>query len=199
MSGEQDLMQKLMISKKIMDKHNGIGRNKNTGGVMDSGMSTPQVQNFQPVDAKYNIPSEFLGESTTVQKPKSFNNEIPTEDRIMSSKLPEEIKKLMIEHPIEQPTMGVNTNVGITDDLVERASRLMDTNPKQSINENKPKQQTSTSLDIKSVIKETVKEVLKENGLLTESESKSNEQFKFRVGQHLFEGKITKIKKIPKK
>ena len=117
----------------------------------------------------------------------------------MSSKLPEEIKKLMIEHPIEQPTMGVNTNVGITDDLVERASRLMDTNPKQSINENKPTQQTSTSLDIKSVIKETVKEVLKENGLLTESESKSNEQFKFRVGQHLFEGKITKIKKIPKK
>ena len=60
MSGEQDLMQKLMISKKIMDKHNGIGRNKNTGGVMDSGMSTPQVQNFQPVDAKYNIPSEFF-------------------------------------------------------------------------------------------------------------------------------------------
>ena len=194
MSGEQDLMQKLMISKKIMDKHNGMSRNQSieTSG----GITAPQVQSFQPIDAKYNIPSEFLGESTMT--PKKVNQEMPTEDRILNSKLPDEIKKLMIEHPIDQPTMGVNTNVGITNDLVERASRLMNTQPKQNISESKPVQQTNSSLDIKSIIKETVKEVLKENGLLTESETKSNEQFKFRVGQHLFEGKITKIKKIPK-
>ena len=194
MSGEQDLMQKLMISKKIMDKHNGMSRNQSieTSG----GITAPQVQSFQPVDAKYNIPSEFLGESTMT--PKKVNQEMPTEDRILNSKLPDEIKKLMIEHPIDQPTMGVNTNVGITNDLVERASRLMNTQPKQNISESQPIQQTNSSLDIKSIIKETVKEVLKENGLITESETKSNEQFKFRVGQHLFEGKITKIKKIPK-
>ena len=194
MSGEQDLMQKLMISKKIMDKHNGMSRNQSME--VSGGIAAPQVQNFQPVDAKYNIPSEFLGESTIT--PKKVNQEIPTEDRILNSKLPDEIKKLMIEHPIDQPTMGVNTNVGITNDLVERASRLMNTQPKQNISESQPIQQTNSSLDIKSIIKETVKEVLKENGLLTESETKSNEQFKFRVGQHLFEGKITKIKKIPK-
>ena len=194
MSGEQDLMQKLMISKKIMDKHNGMSRNQSTEA--SGGITAPQVQNFQPIDAKYNIPSEFLGESTMT--PKKVNQEMPTEDRIMNSKLPDEIKKLMIEHPIDQPTMGVNTNVGITNDLVERASRLMNTQPKQNISESQPVQQTNSSLDIKSIIKETVKEVLKENGLITESETKSNEQFKFRVGQHLFEGKITKIKKIPK-
>ena len=194
MSGEQDLMQKLMISKKIMDKHNGMSRNQSMEA--SGGITAPQVQNFQPIDAKYNIPSEFLGESTMT--PKKVNQEMPTEDRIMNSKLPDEIKKLMIEHPIDQPTMGVNTNVGITNDLVERASRLMNTQPKQNISESQPVQQTNSSLDIKSIIKETVKEVLKENGLITESETKSNEQFKFRVGQHLFEGKITKIKKIPK-
>ena len=194
MSGEQDLMQKLMISKKIMDKHNGMSRNQSTE--VSGGITAPQVQNFQPIDAKYNIPSEFLGESTMA--PKKVNQEMPTEDRIMSSKLPDEIKKLMIEHPIDQPTMGVNTNVGITNDLVERASRLMNNQPKQNISESQPTQQANSSLDIKSIIKETVKEVLKENGLITESETKSNEQFKFRVGQHLFEGKITKIKKIPK-
>ena len=194
MSGEQDLMQKLMISKKIMDKHNGMSRNQSTEASV--GITAPQVQNFQPIDAKYNIPSEFLGESTMT--PKKVNQEMPTEDRIMSSKLPDEIKKLMIEHPIDQPTMGVNTNVGITNDLVERASRLMNNQPKQNISESQQTQQTNSSLDIKSIIKETVKEVLKENGLITESETKSNEQFKFRVGQHLFEGKITKIKKIPK-
>ena len=194
MSGEQDLMQKLMISKKIMDKHNGMSRNQTTEA--SGGITAPQVQNFQPIDAKYNIPNEFLGESTMT--PKKVNQEMPTEDRILNSKLPDEIKKLMIEHPIDQPTMGVNTNVGITNDLVERASRLMNNQPKQNISESQPTQQTNSSLDIKSIIKETVKEVLKENGLITESETKSNEQFKFRVGQHLFEGNITKIKKIPK-
>jgi len=187
-------MQKLMISKKIMDKHNGMSRNQTTEA--SGGITAPQVQNFQPIDAKYNIPNEFLGESTMT--PKKVNQEMPTEDRILNSKLPDEIKKLMIEHPIDQPTMGVNTNVGITNDLVERASRLMNNQPKQNISESQPTQQTNSSLDIKSIIKETVKEVLKENGLITESETKSNEQFKFRVGQHLFEGNITKIKKIPK-
>jgi hypothetical protein len=47
-------------------------------------------------------------------------------------------------------------------------------------------------------MKEVVQEVLKENGLLTESETKSNEVFKFRVGQHIFEGKLVKVKKIAK-
>ena len=46
------------------------------------------------------------------------------------------------------------------------------------------------------MLKEVVTEVLSENGLLTESEKNSNEVFKFRVGQHIFEGKLTKIKKI---
>jgi hypothetical protein len=53
--------------------------------------------------------------------------------------------------------------------------------------------------DIRSIVRETVESVLRENGLITESETKSNEVFKFRVGQHIFEGRVTNIKKIPKK
>jgi hypothetical protein len=34
--------------------------------------------------------------------------------------------------------------------------------------------------------------------LLVESTTRSDEIFKFRVGNHLFEGKLTKIKKIQK-
>jgi hypothetical protein len=49
---------------------------------------------------------------------------------------------------------------------------------------------------IRQVVRETVEEVLSENGLLIESESKSSDMFKFRVGQHLFEGKVLKIKKM---
>jgi hypothetical protein len=43
-----------------------------------------------------------------------------------------------------------------------------------------------------------MEDVLSENGLLIESETKSSEMFKFRVGQHLFEGKVLKVKKMTK-
>jgi hypothetical protein len=69
----------------------------------------------------------------------------------------------------------------------------------------KPKQQTqqtqsSTSgIDydlIKKMINEAVNDALHENGLITESSEKSNEVFTFKVGKHVFEGKVTKIKKL---
>ena len=46
------------------------------------------------------------------------------------------------------------------------------------------------------LIEEVVQEVLTENGLLMEGAEKSNELFRFQVGKHLFEGKLTKIKKL---
>jgi hypothetical protein len=46
------------------------------------------------------------------------------------------------------------------------------------------------------MIQEAVREVLSENGLITESVSKTNDVFSFRVGSHIFEGKVTKIKKL---
>jgi hypothetical protein len=41
-----------------------------------------------------------------------------------------------------------------------------------------------------------VNEALRENGLLVEETEKTNESFSFRVGSHIFEGKVTKVKKI---
>jgi hypothetical protein len=41
-----------------------------------------------------------------------------------------------------------------------------------------------------------VEDVLKENGLLVEITSRTNDLFTFKVGKHIFEGKLTKIKKI---
>ena len=49
---------------------------------------------------------------------------------------------------------------------------------------------------IQQMITEAVNNALKENGLLVESSEKSNEVFSFKVGKHLFEGKVTKIKKL---
>jgi hypothetical protein len=200
MNSEQDLIQKLMISKKIMEKHNDMGRNgiQSTGG-----MSAPMVEDFQPVQANYNLPQEFLSEQ---QVTKPVNNGPMTSDRIMDSKLPDEIKKLMMEHPIQQPTMGVGTGT-LSNELVEKASRLMNTNAKGDLIESKQPQrkqqpqQSNVGVDanvIRDIVRETVQDVLRENGLLTESETKSNEVFKFRVGQHIFEGKLVKVKKIAK-
>ena len=133
MNSEQDLIQKLMISKKIMEKHNDMGRN----GIQSSGgMSSPMVEDYQPIQATYNLPQEFLSEQE-VAKP--INNGPMTTDRILGSKLPDEIKKLMMEHPIQQPTMGVGSGT-LSNELVEKASRLMNTNAKGELLENKQPQ-----------------------------------------------------------
>jgi hypothetical protein len=203
MNSEQDLMQRLMVSKKIMDKHNDIGRGQardiNMGG---DGYSSPMVEDFQAPSAKYNLPQEFLQEQQ-MSTPK-VNSNIPMEDRIASSKLPDEIKRLMMEHPIQQPTMGTATGSVLSDELVEKASRLMNTNAKgdvvrESKTTQRPQKQESLDMSgLKDLIRETMEDVLHENGLLVESESKSSDVFKFRVGQHIFEGKVTKIRKIAK-
>ncbi len=49
---------------------------------------------------------------------------------------------------------------------------------------------------LRNMLKEVVKEVLSENGILTESTQKTNEDFTFKVGKHIFEGKVNKVKKI---
>jgi hypothetical protein len=203
MTAEDQLLQKLMISKKIMEKHDGMGRGQASELGM-SNLSSPMVEDFQAPQATYNLPQDLMEETRSMQQP--INSNIPLEDRIAKSKLPDHIKQLMMEHPIQQPTMGMGSDSVLSNDLVEKASRLMNTNAKgDPINESSPRrqstQQVSSSLtanQIRDIVRETVEDVLKENGLLVESETKSSDVFKFRVGQHLFEGKVNKIKKISK-
>ena len=186
-------MQKLMVSKQIMDRHNE----------MDKGIapkkSTPQqlVREYDesPVPATYNIPEEYLASSQPAQVSKAPS--VMTEDRIMNSKLPEAIKKLMMEHPISQPQQYQAT---ISDDVIEKASRLMGTK-KETVVESKKQPATSmsnglTAADSKRLVRETVEEVLSENGLMVESTQKSNEIMTIKVGKHIFEGKISKVKKV---
>jgi hypothetical protein len=188
-----------------MDKHNQTPR----GGMpsMES-YSSPQVESYEPANAKYNIPQELLQESdqpylSSIPKTPTMPQPI-TKDRVMSSKLPDEIKRLMIEHPIEQPSsMGGGTT--LSNDLVEKAARLMNidargnqsTQPKQIVKEQSQSQSSNFNMkELKSMLREVVEEVLQENGILSESEQKSNEVFSFKVGKHIFEGKVTKIKKM---
>jgi hypothetical protein len=207
------LMQKLMLSKAIMDKTDGIKRSDSR----DMNSPSNMVESFNIPQAKYNIPQEFLQEqqsspqmgqpylsSLPVENTKPVG--VPTIDAIKNSKLPDEIKKLMMEHPISQPQQQQNAT--LSNDLIERASRLMKENPGGYIPESaKPKQQSqvssssqqSSNIDyklIQKMINEAVNNALKENGLVSESSEKTNEIFSFKVGKHIFEGKVTKIKKL---
>ena len=191
-------LEKIMLSKAIMDRHIQ----------MDSG-NTPKpksntvLENYDAPQAKYNIPQEFMTETPQrMQMPQTasipvspFSNKpypVASADAIKNSKLPDAIKKLMIEHPIEQPN-SMSGGAVLSDELVERASRLMGNSKKPIVEQAVPQQNTS---DLRRVLKEVVQEVLTENGLLMEGAEKSNELFRFQVGKHLFEGKLTKIKKL---
>jgi len=204
-------MKKLMVSKAIMDKTDNIkGSPKN---------SQPQnmVEEFSMPQAKYNIPQEFLQEQPSMgQGQQPYLSELPrvntkpvgntSVDAIKNSKLPDEIKRLMMEHPINQPQQQEAT---LSNDLIERATRLMKTgNEGNYVSEStkttqQPVSQTQKSTGeginyklIQKMINEAITKALKDNGLVTESAEKSNEIFSFKVGKHVFEGKVTKIKKL---
>jgi hypothetical protein len=212
MTNENDLIQKLMVSKKIMERHDSMGR----GTSNNMNFNSPEVENFKAPKANYNLPSEYMNESLTmghIQNESEYqstrqitqNPQPVTKDRIMSSKLPDEIKQLMMEHPISQPTNSLTGGSSISSDIAEKAARLMNVNAKgeQIPRTEQPRQRVQESVnygisasDIKNIVRETVEDVLKENGLLVESTKKSNDVFKFRVGQHIFEGKVTKVRKV---
>ena len=198
---ENDLFSKLAISKKIMDIHNTKPRTQNTTNYNND----ISVQEFNAPKSSYNIPQEYMSESAVRQQiPQNTN----TKDKILQSKLPDEIKRLMIEHPIEQPKSTGSGSV-LSDELIEKATRLMNNDIANNVNPYQPKKQqvqessishiTTSNLDknvLKNIIRETIEEVLSENGLLVESTTKTNDVFQFRVGSHIFEGKVTKIKKV---
>ena len=203
---ESDLMSRLAASKAIMDSPKFGKSNSGMGG----GLPPTSLQDFDMPQAKYNIPQEFLQEAPQSNQPylselprvntKPVGN--PTVDAIKNSKLPDEIKKLMMEHPISQPQQPAAT---LSDDLIEKASRLMKKNDSGYVPESaKPKQvqqqtQSNVSIDyklIKKMINEAVNEALEQNGLLVENTENSKEVFSFKVGKHVFEGKVTKIKKL---
>ena len=204
-----DLMQKLAMSnvREIMNQTN-VPRRTET--------SSHMVQEFDMPQAKYNIPQEFLQEEPSVgQGQQPYLSELPrvntkpvgnpSVDAIKNSKLPDDIKRLMMEHPIAQPQQQEAT---LSNDLIERATRLMKRDQSgyvpesaKSKSQSESPQQTSSSEKInykliQKMINEAVNNALKENGLIMESSEKSNEIFSFKVGKHVFEGKVTKIKKL---
>lgn len=197
-----NLMEKLAVSKKIMEKHNGTPRTQ--------GGSLPMADNS---NASYNIPQDMLQQPQQQQQPNiptpSMSNEPVTENAIKNSKLPDAIKRLMLENPIVQPQ---SNGPALSNDIIEGAARLMKNNstsqPNELVNTQQPLKEvsSSTSLNndlkqmIRDVVRDTVRDVvreeLKSSGMVTEGNQKVNETLSLRVGKHVFEGKVLKVKKV---
>jgi len=187
-----DLMQKLAISKKIMDKHNEVPRGQS---------QLPMVN--ENVNVNYNIPEGML--NTTSQQPRiqeTITTKPINQNAVMNSKLPDEIKRLMIENPIVKPELNGPT---LSNEIIEGAARLMgnqNKKDKDTVMYENYKSDNNSDLKqmIRDVVRDTVRDVVKEElhnaGLLTESNQKVNEVLSLRVGKHIFEGKVLNIKKI---
>ena len=199
-----NLMEKLAVSKKIMEKHNTTPR--------ANGGTLPMADNS---NASYNIPQDMLQQppqqqqqQQTISQP-SMSNEPVTENAIKNSKLPDAIKRLMLENPITQPQ---SNGPALSNDIIEGAARLMknDSTPKPNelINTQQPLKEVSSSIPlnndlkqmIRDVVRDTVRDVvreeLKSSGMVTEGNQKVNETLSLRVGKHVFEGKVLKVKKV---
>lgn len=209
MNNEMDLMQRLAVSKKIMEKHSEIKRG-------DARPTTPMVEEYQPVNANYNLPADLLSE--TPQSTQRHDPSAPLdENRILKSKLPDEIKRLMIEQPIVQPS-SMTGGVEISEEIIQGAQRLMgrtnvvsDIPQQTNVKENVSTSQNNSSQNInvseiknmiRDVVRDTVRDVvreeLKQSGMIVESTSNTSETIQFKVGNTLFVGKITKVKKLEK-
>jgi hypothetical protein len=182
---QNDLMKKLVQAKKVMNKVDG--GNYERGHVNESMLLSdpselmesqiPQQVNTRPVGGNMNI------------------------DKIQNSKLPDAIKKAMIEHPIEQ-MQSISLNETLDMDFVKGAKRLMEQEgvaPKKS--QPQQRQSSNGNIDMNAIavlIENTVRKVMDEklNQILSASTTSSiNENLVLKVGDSIFKGKITGVNK----
>ena len=176
-------MQKLAISKQIMDKQDGI---QNTG---------KGLPNYNINESTESQPSVNYTQPTVDPMSRPIN-----EDSVMNSNLPDEIKKLMIENPIQKPDQGSAT---LSNEIIEGAAALIRGNKKEAqpiVENNQPIVNSNLRDMVRDIVRDTVKEVLKEElsdkVILSEGEGEAKDKITFKVGNHIFQGMVTKVKKI---
>ncbi len=181
-----DLMSKLAKASKVMQKVQGgdfsrgnVNESMLSGGYDDvSGYQQPQQQPQQ-----YRVPD--------------FD-----QSKIQNSKLPDAIKKAMIENPISQISLGETLDM----DFVKGAKRLIEqenraNNPSKTKQQPNPVQNVGSNIDMNAIamlIENTVRKVMDEklNQILTASTTSSiNENLVLKVGDSIFKGKITGVNK----
>ena len=178
-----DLMMKLVQAKKVMNK---VETGSFERGNVNEGML-------------FSSPEELMNTVPTDAPPTVRPTSAPSVDKIQNSKLPDAIKRAMIENPIPQ----ISLNDTLDMDFVKGAKRLME---QEGVSTKKPqpqqqRQNTGGNIDMNAIailIENTVRKVMDEklNQILTASTTSSiNENLVLKVGDSIFKGKITGVNK----
>lgn len=170
-----DLMQRLAQAKKVMNK-------------VDSG----NYEKGNVSESAFLVPQEPAGYKEQQAKPVSI-------DKIQNSKLPDAIKKAMIDNPIPQISLSESLDM----DFVKGAKKLMEREglSKPTIQQKNSGTVTNPNIDMNAIatlIENTVRKVMDEklNQILTAQQTASiNENLVLKVGDSIFKGKITGVNK----
>ena len=163
--------------------------NKVDGGNYERGHVNEEMLRSNPEDLMNN--QDLPQQSSTKQMG------MPSVDKIQNSKLPDAIKKAMIENPIQQ----ISLNDTLDMDFLKGAKRLME---QEGVGKKQPQKQVvqyNSNIDmgaIATLIENTVRKVMDEklNQILTASTTSSiNENLVLKVGDSIFKGKITGVNK----
>lgn len=188
----EELAQRLVSSKKVMQKVDT--GDYETGNINEQALISNEVEimtdgekPMQPVDQ----PTKFKAVGTI------------DPNRINQSKLPDNIKKAMLENPIPQITLNDSLDM----DLVKKAKKLMEQEGVQPKSSGKPPLSPKQVRDIglpqidenklERLVENAVRKVLDEKltQILSAQQLQTiNENLVLKVGDSIFQGKITKVK-----
>jgi sugar-specific transcriptional regulator TrmB len=192
MEGFERLRDSLIQAKNVMNK-------------VETGDFSKGNVNTATLTQDVNTPAPVAGSNQPLMSEEAMNrsvNRAHNPEKIKNSKLPENIKQLMLENPIDIPPLQVGSS-GLSNEFIEEVSKKMEKEnlktPSRPIQEN----QTTSSLNessIKELIRETIKEsvqeiVSEELKKLTEGTLSLKENLQIRVGDSVFVGKITDVRK----
>jgi hypothetical protein len=187
---QNDLMKKLVQAKKVMNKVDG--GNYERGHINE--------------EALFSDPEDLIQNQSLPQQSATRPMGNVSVDRINESKLPDAIKRAMIESPIPQMDQ-ISLTDGLDMDFVKGAKRLMEQEGVSTKKQQPRRQQTSqpvyesSNIDMNAIallIENTVRKVMDEklNQILTASTTSSiNENLVLKVGDSIFKGKITGVNK----
>jgi hypothetical protein len=181
---QNDLMMKLVQAKKVM--------NKVETGSFERGNVNETILRSDPDEL-----SEQYSQQPQVRQQQTQQTNV---NRIMESKLPDAIKRAMIENPI--PQISLNDSLDIN--FVERTKKLMESEgvaikkPTSKLQNNQSNNNSDLIPLIENIVRKTVTEILdaKLNQILTAQQTLSiNENLVLKVGDSIFKGKITGVNK----
>ena len=182
---QNDLMQRLVQAKKVM--------NKVQTGDFERGNVNEDILRSNPEDIISTM------DTNPIRQPQT-----PNLQKIQESKLPEAIKRAMIENPIPQISLSDSLDLN----FVEKTKKLMES---EGVSTKKSSTQKSSESNINSsdlvkqltpiienIVRKTVVEIMdsKLNQILTAQQTMSiNENLVLKVGDSVFKGKITGVNK----